>query len=257
MAYSFPEVRQFVISLLREMAQRPVDGICLLYNRRMPLVEYEPPIVEGFKGQFGDDPRQLDAHDPHWLSYRAHVLTDFMREVRAAMDKEGRAQGRSKRIEISAIVGSTEQENLINGMDLAAWVDEGLVDTLIPYTSGANYDSSVTAWTDPKQLEFFVELVRGTSCVLAPNLMPRHMTPEEFRRRATTVYSAGVEHMFFWDCAGGSGRANFRDMWNALRRLGHRDEIDAWWASGELDLSNSRMDLRKLGDWDLSYVTPG
>ena len=77
------------------MAQRPVDGICLLYNRRMPLVEYEPPIVEGFKGQFGDDPRQLDAHDPHWLSYRAHVLTDFMREVRAAMDKEGRAQGRA------------------------------------------------------------------------------------------------------------------------------------------------------------------
>ena len=70
MAYSFPEVRQFVISLLREMAQRPIDGICLLYNRRMPLVEYEPPIVEGFKRQFGEDPHQLDAHDPRWLSYR-------------------------------------------------------------------------------------------------------------------------------------------------------------------------------------------
>lgn len=257
MAYSFPEVRQFVISLLREMAQRPIDGICLLYNRRMPLVEYEPPIVEGFKQKFGDDPRELGAHDSRWLSYRAHVLTEFMREVRDAMDQEGRAQGRNKRIEISAIVGGTEQENLVNGMDLAAWVDEGLVDTLIPYTSGANYDSSVTAWTDPKQLEFFVNLVRGTSCVLAPNLMPRHMTPEEFRHRAATVYSAGVEHMFFWDCAGGSGRANCRDMWNALRRLGHRDEIDAWRASSESDLSSARMDLRKLGDWDLSYVTPG
>ena len=257
MAYSFPEVRRFVISLLREMAQRPIDGICLLYNRRMPLVEYEPLIVEGFKGQFGDDPHELDAHDPHWLSYRASVLTEFMREVRAAMDQEGRAQGRRARIEISAIVGGTEAENLINGMDLAAWVDEGLVDTLIPYTSGPNYDSSVTAWTDPTQLEHFVELVRGTPCVLAPNLMPRHMTPEEFRRRATTVYNAGAEHMFFWDCAGGSGRANYRDMWNALRRLGHRDEIDAWRASGESDLSNPRMNLSKLGDWDLSYVTPG
>ena len=257
MAYSFPEVRQFVISLLREMAQRPIDGICLLYNRRMPLVEYEPLIVEGFKGQFGEDPHQLDAHDPRWLSYRAGVLTEFMREVRAAMDQEGQAQGRSKRIEISAIVGSTEWENLVNGMDLPTWVGEGLVDTLIPYTSGPNYDSSVTAWTDPKQLEHFVELVRGTSCVLAPNLMPRHMTPEDFRRRAATVYSAGAEHMFFWDCAGGSGRANYRDTWNALRRLGHRDEIDAWRSSGRSDLSNPRMDLRKLGDWDLSYVTPG
>ncbi len=253
MAYSFPEVRQFVISLLREMAQRPIDGICLLYNRRMPLVEYEPLIVEGFKKQFGEDPHQLDANDPRWLSYRTGVLTEFMREVRAAMDQEGRG----RRIEISAIVGGTEGENLINGMDLAAWVGEGLVDTLIPYTSGQNYDSSVTAWTDPKQLEYFVNLVSGTSCVLAPNLMPRHMTPEEFRQRATTVYSAGAEHMFFWDCAGGSGRANYRDMWNALRRLGHRDEIDVWRASGESDLSNVRTDLSKLGDWDLSYVTPG
>lgn len=253
MAYSFPEVRQFVISLLREIAQRPIDGICLLYNRRMPLVEYEPPIVEGFKGQFGDDPHKLDAHDPRWLSYRTGVLTEFMREVRAAMDQEGR----SKRIEISAIVGGTEGENLINGMDLGTWVNEGLVDTLIPYTSGQNYDSSVTAWTDPKQLEYFINLVRGTSCVLAPNIMPRHMTPEEFRQRAATVYSAGADHMFFWDCAGGSGRANYRDTWNALRRLGHRDEIDAWRASGESDLSNPRMNLRKLGDWDLSYVTPG
>ena len=257
MAYTFPGVRQFVISLLREMAQRPIDGICLLYNRRMPLVEYEPPVVEGFKQRFGDDPHTLDAYDPRWLSYRTGVLTEFMREVRAAMDQEERAQGRSKRIEISAIVGGTEGENLINGMDLPAWVNEGLVDTLIPYTSGPNYDSSVVAWTDPKQLEFFVNLVRGTSCILAPNLMPRHMTPEDFRRRATTVYSAGAEHMFFWDCAGGSGRANYRDMWNALRRLGHRDEIDAWRASGESDLSSTPTDLCKLGDWDLSYVTPG
>ena len=256
-AYTFREVRRFVISLLREMAQRPIDGICLLYNRRMPLVEYEPPIVEGFKRQFGDDPHQLDTHDPRWLSYRAGVLTEFMRGVRAAMDEEAHAQGRRVRIEISAIVGGTERENLIDGMDLRAWVNEGLVDTLIPYTSGPNYDSSVTAWTDPRQLEYFVNLVRGTSCVLAPNLMPRHMSPEEFRQRASTVYSAGAEHIFFWDCAGGSGRANYRDMWTALRRLGHRAEIEAWRASGESNLSAVRAELRKLGDWDLSYVTPG
>ena len=56
---------------------------------------------------------------------------------------------------------------------------------------------------------------------------------------------------------GDQGRANYRDMWNALRRLGHRDEIDAGRSSGESDLSNTRMNLSKLGDWDLSYVTPG
>ena len=61
MAYSYPAVREFVIAVLREIAERPVDGVCLLFNRRMPLVEYEPPVVEGFQQEYGLDPRELPA----------------------------------------------------------------------------------------------------------------------------------------------------------------------------------------------------
>ena len=46
-------------------------------------------------------------------------------------------------------------------------------------------------------------------------------------------------------------------MWNALRRLGHRDEIEAWLQAGEPELGSPSLPLRKLGDWDFSYVTPG
>ena len=63
MAYSYPAVREFVIAVLREIAERPVDGVCLLFNRRMPLVEYEPPVVEGFQQEYGLDPRELPADD--------------------------------------------------------------------------------------------------------------------------------------------------------------------------------------------------
>ena len=56
LAYSYPEVRAFVVSLLREMAQFPIDGVCLLYNRRPPMIEYEPPLVEGFQREYGQDP---------------------------------------------------------------------------------------------------------------------------------------------------------------------------------------------------------
>ena len=48
MAYTYPGVREFVVGLLAEMAGYGVDGVCLLYNRRPPLVEYEPPLVDGF-----------------------------------------------------------------------------------------------------------------------------------------------------------------------------------------------------------------
>ena len=93
-AYSYPEVRAYVISLLREVVQYPVDGVCMLYNRRLPLVEYEPQLVEGFRAEHGVDPRSLEPLDPTWLRYRSGVLTEFHRELRAAMDEESRRQGR-------------------------------------------------------------------------------------------------------------------------------------------------------------------
>ena len=119
MAYSFPEVRAHAVDLLREVAQHPIDGVCLLYNRRPPLVEYERPIVEGFTRTHGGFPRLLPPDDPTWLKYRAQTLTQFMREVREAMDEEAEKQGRSSRIQVSAIVGATEQENLQIAMDPA------------------------------------------------------------------------------------------------------------------------------------------
>ena len=257
LAYTYPGARQFAVSLLQETAQRPIDGVCLLYNRRPPLIEYEPPLVEGFKQEFGRDPQELDPHDPDWLAYRARTLTQFMREVRQAMDEVARQQHRPQRIQVSAVVMGTERQNLYYGMDLQAWVEEGLVDTLIPYTSGPDLDSGAVSWADPRSLEYFLKLIEGTDVILAPNVMPRHQSPEEFRRRAATIYGAGAKHLFFWDCAGGAGRANYRAMWSALRRLGHRDEVEAWHRAGEPALGGPSMSLRRLGDWDLSYATPG
>ena len=254
-AYSYPEVRAYVVSLLREMAERPIDGVCLLYNRRMPLVEYEPPVVAAFQREYGLDPHALPADDERWLRFRARELTQFMREVRQAMDEVGAASGRS--LGVSAVVMSSEQENLQNAIDLGAWVAEGIVDTLIPYTSAPGGDSHAVSWEDPADLAYFVELVRGTDCMVAPGMMPRHRPPEDVRRQAAGIYGAGAEHLFFWDAAGGSGRANFGAMWNALRRLGHRDEIEAWRAAGEPSLEPTAHDVDVLDDWDLSYTTPG
>ena len=112
-------------------------------------------------------------------------------------------------------------------------------------------------WATAGQLAPFVEATRGTACTLAPNVMPRHMSPEDFRRKAHMIYGAGAEHLFFWDCAGPSGRANLRPMWNALRRLGHRDEIAAWMAAGEPALGDWTVPLDRLGGWDMTVIAPG
>ncbi len=254
MSYAFPAVRDYVVSVFREIAQYDVDGISLLYNRRPPYVDYDPPIVEGFKQETGQNPREIDDADPDWLSYRARTMTRFMREVREAMDDEAKRQGRRK-IEISAVVMGSEEENLYNALDLKAWISQGLIDTLVPYTSRPSLDSMSRSWTDPRDVEHFVSLTKGSDCELALNVMPRQQSAEDFRRMAALVYGAGGEQLFFWD--GDTGRANFSTAYDSLRRLGHREDVLAWSGAGEPGLPAVGKAVRKLGDWDMTYQTPG
>lgn len=254
LSYAYPEVRRFVVSILQEVAGYPVDGVCLLYNRRPPLVEYEPPVVEGFKSRYGMDPTGLDPKDARWLSYRATFLTRFMREVRQAMDEAAREQNREKPIQVTAIVMSSREENLYYAMDVEGWVREGLVDAIIPYTSVTGLNSGAVSWMDPGDARFFQRITRGTSCRLALNLMPRQVDAEDYRKRAHALYEAGIDHLFFWDT---NSRNDFSTSWNALRRLGQREDLQSWVRQGSPGLERPGSTLTRLGDWDLSYMTPG
>ena len=161
-SYTFPETQRFVLSVLREIAGTfPVDGISLQFNRRLPVVEYEPPLVEGFKAEYGEDPFQLDERDPRWLQYRSGIMTRFMSDVRRAMDEVADQTGRATRIGVSAIVTNSRDENLYNGLDTDSWVSKGLVDTLIPYSSNPDFNSNDPSWTDMADAEYWISLTRG------------------------------------------------------------------------------------------------
>jgi hypothetical protein len=247
-SYAFPETRRYVISLFHEMALNyPIDGVCVLYNRRPPLVAYEAPLVQGFQKRYGEDPRKLDEVDPRWLTYRCTALTRFMRELRQELDKVGEEKQLSRRLQISAIV-FREEENLLHGMDLDTWIQKGLVDTIIPYSSSVRLNSYVPAWEDPHDVAYFVSLVKGTPCRLALNLMPRGLSPEEYRRKAHNLYRMGVENFFFWD---GTNRVRKAGC------LGHRGELAAWMEAGQPPILPTAVRLWELGGWDLRVETPG
>ena len=129
---------------------------------------------------------------------------------------------------------------------MATWVRDGLVDNIISYP-WQNLDTDVP---------YFVGLTRGTGVTYYNEVMPRRMSPEEYRQRAIEDYAAGVDGLCFWDT---NFRDRFKREYSMIRRLGHRDEL-AGWDDGEGEFFKTRRLLscsastRPYGPTDPPYT---
>ena len=133
-------------------------------------------------------------------------------------------------------------------MDVPGWIREGLIDGIIPYTSAEGLFSWDLAWERAEDIEYWLSLTRGTECELALNVMPRVLTPEQYRRKAHQLLKAGVPYLAFWD----SSKTWAVDKIDAgsyqhLRRLGHSQELDDWIQAGEPNLVHGSTPLDQGG----------
>jgi len=245
LSYVFPEVRDFFISALKETASYDMDGVAVIYARAPPFILYEKPLIEGFKAEHGIDPRTLDERDERWLMYRATFVTQFMREMRQAVEAMGEKLGRT--LETSAMTLASRKINLFYGMDVDAWVKEGLIDNLIPYPSNDGHSF------DETDMHYYASVTRGTKCKLYPNLMPRRIPPKEIRKRTLAYYDSGADGIFFWDT---NSRHDTTSMWATIRRLGHVDELRALAASAKQEEEPRTMKLLKLGGYPMTGYSP-
>jgi hypothetical protein len=137
-------------------------------------------------------------------------MTEFVRDVRAALDEIGRKNG--KRIELSASM--EYRNNLEQGLDVARWVKEGLVENLSPGVHGFG-----GAYFPIRR---FADMVRGTKCKLFPRLehtIKGHdptpesergevtfereaMTLNRYRARALELYGEGADGIYLFNTAG-------------------------------------------------------
>jgi hypothetical protein len=240
MSYAYEGVRDLVTNIFKEVASNyDIDGINLIFNRGAPFLLYEDPLIEGFRTETGLDARELSERDERYLEYRAGVMTRFMRDLRQEMDAIGRSRGRQ--VEVSAHVLNDEETNIYYALDVPTWVDEGLVDMLIAYP-----------WRDAEiDVAYFGRLTAGTPVSFCPEVMPRRMSPEEYRRRAISNYADGADGLCFWDTY---NRNAYRKEYSMVRRLGHKDEL-AGWDDGSGDYYRSRK-LLSVGGYVLDKYPP-
>ena len=108
--YARPEVREERLAVIEEVCDRyGADGF-----------EFDDSMRVFFK------PSDVRRNTP--------ILTDFMREARAILDRIGRKRGEA--LCLAARVHPVEEANLEVGMDVKAWLSEGLVDLVIPFRGG-------------------------------------------------------------------------------------------------------------------------
>lgn len=154
LSFAFAEVREFKLRILREAAERDIDGINLDFLRHPSFFGYEEPLLTAFQSKYGQDPRELAGDDARWVQLRSDIMTGFLRDTRRLLDEAGRRKGR--RLGLSARVDWRDYRAW--GCDLETWLKEGLVDYLVlaQHTLGG-YEFDITP---------FVEMARGTGCAV-------------------------------------------------------------------------------------------
>ena len=136
----------------------------------------------------------------------AVLLTDMLRDVRAALDEKGQQFGR--KLLFSVRVPPTFELAGAFGMDVKQWMDEGLIDILV---AGVVHGSMFRV-----PVEDYVEAARGTSIrVIAQNLglfwsgrpqsarvmyrEPELFTAEMCRASAASYWNAGADGIYLWN----------------------------------------------------------
>ncbi|MBO9605590.1 MAG: hypothetical protein J7639_06550 [Paenibacillaceae bacterium] len=118
-SFAYPEVRERKLGQIAEVCAYPFDGLNLDFLRHPPYVGYDKPLTDAFAARYGVDPHTLPEDDERWIGLMGETMTGFLRDIR------GTAAGK----QISVRVDHREYRQ--QGLDIAAWIDEGLIDILI------------------------------------------------------------------------------------------------------------------------------
>ncbi|MHB9109204.1 MAG: hypothetical protein ACYDCO_19295 [Armatimonadota bacterium] len=255
MSYAVPEVVDYMLDRVRACAKIAPEGYGFFFNRDPGLVLFEPAAMQGFEERYGVDPLTLDDRDDRLLDWRAEIITDFLRKVRATLDEVSP----NKRIKLVNVVLGNEAANRFFSYDVARWVREGLADVLLVYPWVDYPDRWLAQGFVDADIRYFAGLVRGTECKLysmwLSGIWRAHWTPEhvrmnEYFQKALRDYEDGADGISAWDFVG-LDRAFTTDRW---LRLGHKDQL-AEWATADFPLPPKLRFTRYAGRTPDRYPT--
>jgi len=231
-SYAHPEVVEYMLKRARAVAEHGIDGFGYMFNREPGLVRFEQAALEGFEEKHGVDPLSLVDDDERLLEWRAEIITNYLRQVRKMLDEVASEKG-FDRIKMVHITLANKAANHLYSFDIPTWIEEGLVDILVPYPWSEYSERWLAQGFIDVDVRYYSELVKGTDTKVFPmwlsGIWRDYWTPEHIRfvdyfKKAKEQYKDGADGIAAWDLAG--MRFSFdQDRW---MRLGHKDKLDEW-----------------------------
>ncbi len=253
MSYAVPEVRRHLLDIFRETLELQPDGVGFLFNRGMPLMLWEEAFCERFRQMHHADAKSVDDDDPRIHATRAAVMTDFMLEVRALLDETAAKQGRKERCKISLGTFAQEADNRRWGLDLASWIQQGLVDDLA--VTWFAYHTSFEKAPGRIDMEYYRQLIQGTQVKVWPMVISwKTGKPKELCQKAADWLAAGDPGIAIWDPQVQKGwpEGSSGNVIDVLGHLGHLEDLRRWAKEGPpapLSIPLTRLDDNHFSRW--------
>jgi hypothetical protein len=223
LSFAVPAVRRHLVEVTREAVSFGADGACVMFNRGTPLVLYEKPFADAFRARFGREPGEVADDAPEMLALRAAFVGSFLRELRAMLDDEGKKAGR--RLTLSAIALGNEADNRYYGIDLRAWIRDGLIDSLTAWPADAGRERKGTL-----DLDFFREICAPKNIPFRPALIGWQMErdPRKLAAHVAGWYAKGSSGITVWD----ANAITDEWLWQPMTRFGSRERTEKVAESG-------------------------
>lgn len=197
MSYAYQEVQDHMLAYFEELLAYKPDGLCMAFNRSLPMMICEEPVLAEFEKRHHRRPTlPAEVDSPELCKVRQDILSGFLKRVYDLL--------RSKRMTLSCIVSGDDQTLLRSGLDLEHCVKQDWFDEIY-VTSG---------WKDS---EFWAKLARLGNVLIYPNGANWRPDYDQKELAKFTQENLGKFHgAFFWDI---ETHAENPYNWNVLRKL--------------------------------------
>ena len=207
MSYAWREVQDHMLAYIEELLQYQPDGICFAFNRSLPMMICEQPVIEAFRQRHGRAPKlPKEVDSPEMLAVRHEILAQFIGRLQDVLRPRGKS--------FSCIVEFDQASNRLLGLNIEDLLSRKLVESV--YLTGFGPRSNY--WRG-LQRKYPVSIYSSIPHEDAPIRYDHRWQAKQLK----AVLKAGFAGTFWWDTEG-MHRNPYN--WHVLRHGGNQKFLD-------------------------------